>query len=97
MIKNMIKNNKNINNKFSYIHGHELRSSYSKFSLSKICKLIIKIECNKKTNWIPCVVYKVEDIVHNSMFLYSSVEYDKAIQCFNKISEISYLFDKNFK
>jgi hypothetical protein len=32
-----------------------------------------------------------------SMFLYSSVEYDKAIQCFNKISEISYLFDKNFK
>ncbi len=93
----MIKNNKNINNNFSYIHEHELKSSFSQWSLLKTCKLSIKIECNKTTNWIPYVVYKVEDIVHNSMFLYSSVEYDKAIQGFNKISEISYLFDKNFK
>ena len=40
----MIKNNKNINNNFSYIHEHELKSSFSQWSLLKTCKLSILLK-----------------------------------------------------
>jgi hypothetical protein len=82
-----IKSN-NIDTHFSYSKELELQYSFSEHTLQKICTLCVNIECNKNTNWIPNVVYKVDDIINNIVFSYTSLEYDEAIKCFDKISEI---------
>ncbi|MDD4157517.1 MAG: hypothetical protein PHY08_13210 [Candidatus Cloacimonetes bacterium] len=89
-IKVLDKNN-NIDNQFSYSNKFELRSSFSEFSMSTICTLSVTIECNKTTNWIPYLIYEVQDVVNTNTFIYSADKYDEAIKCFDKISEI---FDK---